>query len=147
MIEMKNKEEFMISFEFSLCYQNGELIDSNVDKEPMSFRTGVDEMLPTLEKVLIDLDVLEEKRVFLSADEAYGPVRNDLIRKFPLKSIPESARQIGRKVMAMAPDGSEEMVDVIDIRGDQIALNFNHPLAGKDLRFDVKIITKTNIEM
>ncbi len=82
--------------------------------------------------------------MFLNADEAYGPIRKENFRHVPLGAIPEPARQVGRKVVARAPDGSGEMVDVVDIRGDKVVLNFNHPLAGKDLRFDVKIISKSS---
>jgi FKBP-type peptidyl-prolyl cis-trans isomerase SlyD len=144
-IDMEKLEEYLISFEFILCYQNGTLIDNNVKKEPMIFRTGANEMLPALEAELIELKVGEKKRVFLSAKKAYGPILEEKFREFPCEAIPEVARQIGRKVMAVSPDGNEEMVDVVDIRGDKIVLNFNHPLAGKDLRFDVTVITKTPV--
>jgi len=143
--DMKNSEEYLISFEFTLCDSKDRVIDSNVDKEPMSFKTGCDEMLPALETELIQLEIGEKKRVFLSAEKAYGPIQKSNFRKFPLEYIPEPARQIGRKVMARAQGGNEEMVDVIDIRGDTVVLNFNHPLAGKDLRFDVKIKTKVSV--
>ena len=138
-------EGYLISFEFILCYQDGKLIDNNVDKVPMAFRTGADEMLPALEAELIKLEVGEKKRVFLSAKEAYGPILEENFREFPLEAIPEVARQTGRKVMAASPGGNEEIVDVVDIRGDKVVLNFNHPLAGIDLRFDVTVITKTRL--
>ena len=90
-------------------------------------------------------EVGEKKRVFLSAKEAYGPILEENFREFPLEAIPEVARQTGRKVMAASPGGNEQMVDVVDIRGDKVVLDFNHPLAGIDLRFDVTVITKTRL--
>lgn len=142
---VRQERQYEISFTFSLCYINGQPIDNNIDKAPMCFRTGVNEMLPALEAELIKLEAGESKRIFLSAKNAYGPVLDRKFQKFPLEAIPEQTRQIGRKVMAVSPDGSEEMVDVVDIQDGQVVLNFNHPLAGKDLRFDVTVVSKNAV--
>lgn len=133
-------EGHLISFEFTLRLENGQVIDSNVGKEPMSFQSGTGDMLPALEEALIPLQVGETKTVTLPPEKAYGPISDEAFREFPLESIPEEARQVGRKVMSRAPDGTESMVDVVEIRDDKVVLDFNHPLAGQTLCFDVKII-------
>ncbi len=138
--QLLHVEGHLISFEFTLRLDNGEIIDSNVGKEPMSFQSGAGDMLPALEEALIPLQVGETKTVTLAPEKAYGPIVDEAFREFPLEAIPEEARQVGRKVMSRAPDGTEAMVDVVEIRGDKVVLDFNHPLAGQTLCFDVKIV-------
>ena len=130
----------LISFEFTLSYASGQEIDSNVNGEPMVFQTGAGEMLPALEEELLKLNVDKTATITLTEDQAYGPVTEEAFKEFPLDMIPEEARAVGRKVMSRAPDGSETMVDVVDIKGDKVVLDFNHPLAGQTLVFDVKIL-------
>jgi FKBP-type peptidyl-prolyl cis-trans isomerase 2 len=139
------QEGHLISFEFTLRFEGGEVIDSNVGMEPMSFQSGVGEMLPALEDELIQLNVGESKTVILPSEQAYGPTLEEAYREFPLEAMPEAARQVGRKVMSRAPDGSEEMVEIVDIRGDKAVLDFNHPLAGKTLHFDVKVLANEQL--
>ena len=138
-------QNYKISFEFSLHDQNGRFIDDNVGKEAMTFQTNANEMLPALEKELYTLNQGESKRVILLAGNAYGPIQQSKFRVFPLAAIPQETRRIGRKVMAVAPSGKEELVDVVDIVGDKVTLDFNHALAGKNLHFNVKLLKKTII--
>jgi FKBP-type peptidyl-prolyl cis-trans isomerase 2 len=63
-----------------------------------------------------------------------------------LESIPEEARAVGRKVMGRAPDGSEDMFDVVAIRGDTAVVDMNHPLAGRELRFELKVLRKNPLQ-
>ncbi len=131
----------LIAFEFTLFIEGGQEVDSNVGGEPLIFQVGAGEMMPALEEQLVTMEAGESRSIVLPPEKAYGPILAEAIREFPLASIPEEARAVGRKVMARAPDGSEQMLDVVEIRGDQVALDFNHPLAGETLRFDVKILS------
>jgi FKBP-type peptidyl-prolyl cis-trans isomerase 2 len=130
----------LVAFEFTLTLENGRRIDSNVGESPMVFQAGAGEMLPGLEEELLQLEVGECKLIVLPPEKAYGPIRKEAFRTFPLESIPEEARHVGRKVATRAPDGSEQMLDVVEIRGDKAVLDFNHPLAGQTLRFEVRLL-------
>jgi len=136
----------IISIEFTMSLVSGRKLDSNVGGEPMIFQTGADEMLPALEEILIDMKPGEETSVTLTPDRAYGPVKDEEFREFPLNSIPEEARDVGRKIMCRAPDGTERMVDVTEIRGDKVVLDFNHELAGQSLRFDLKVLSNETLK-
>ncbi len=135
----------LIAFEYTLSIGDGEIIDSNVGQTPMFFQTGVDEMLPDLEEALIRMEVGERKQVFIPPERAYGPITEKAHRVFPLASIPEKARRLGHKVMSRTPDGAERMVEVIALRDDKVVLDFNHPLAGQSLHFDVTVITSEQL--
>jgi FKBP-type peptidyl-prolyl cis-trans isomerase 2 len=131
----------LIAFEFTMRYETGQEIDSNVGGEPMVFHSGAGEMLPALEEALLKMAADETASITLTEDQAYGPITELAFKEFPLDMIPEEARQIGRKVISHTPDGSETMVDVVDIKGDKVVLDFNHPLAGQTLIFNVKVLT------
>ena len=135
----------LIAFEYTLSIGDGEIIDSNVGQTPMFFQTGVDELLPDLEEALIGMEVGERKQVLVPPDRAYGPITEEAHRVFPLASIPEKARRIGHKVMSRTRDGAERMVEVIAIRDDKVVLDFNHPLAGHSLHFDVTVISSEQL--
>lgn len=130
----------LIAFEFTLSLAGGRELDSNVGGEPMIFQVGEGEMLPALEEELKDMKPEETKKVILSPEKAYGLHTPDHFKEFPLQAIPPEARQVGRKVMSRGPDGKEREVDVVDIRGETVVLDFNHELAGMTLHFDIKVL-------
>lgn len=130
----------LIAFEYTLRLDSGEEVDSNVGQEPFVFQTGTDEMLPALEAELILMQAGESKLVVLSAEQAYGPVTTANFKEVPIERIPEEARTVGRKVATQGPDGSEQIIDVVAVREKTVVLDFNHPLAGKTLHFEVKVL-------
>jgi FKBP-type peptidyl-prolyl cis-trans isomerase SlyD len=132
----------LIAFEYTLRLDGGEVVDSNVGQKPMVFQTGVGEMLPALEEALIDVCAGDSVQAILPPPQAYGPVTTKAHREFALEALPEQARQVGRKVMVAAQDGEDVLVEVIDITDDNTALlDFNHPLAGETLYFDIRLIS------
>ncbi len=130
----------LIAFEFTVFDEAGAELGGNVGENPRIFQVGAGEMLPAVERVLTEMAVGESRSIVLSPDQAYGPIRDEAFREFPLDSIPEEARQVGRKIMGRAPDGSEEMFDIVEIRGDKVVIDMNHPLAGLTLRFELKVL-------
>ncbi len=130
----------MIVFEFTVFGEDGEQLGSNVGENPRIFQAGANEMLPALERELVEMEEGESRSITLSPEDAYGPIRVEAFREFPLESIPEKARQVGRKVMGRTPDGHEETFDVVGIRGDKVVIDMNHPMAGRTLRFEIKAL-------
>jgi len=137
---IRQQQGNLVAFEFTLTLENGREIDSNVGGNPMVFQAGAGEMLPALEEELLQLEVGERKTIVLPPERAYGPIRKEAFREFPLEAIPAEARQVGRKVATRGPDGSEQLLDVVEIRGDKVVIDFNHPLAGETLHFNVKLL-------
>ncbi|MDP6979029.1 MAG: FKBP-type peptidyl-prolyl cis-trans isomerase [Myxococcota bacterium] len=130
----------LIAFEFTVFGEAGEELGGNVGENPRIFQVGAGEMLPAVERALVDLAAGECRSIVLSPEQAYGPIRDEAFREFPLDSIPEEARQVGRKVMGRGPDGSEDMFDIVAIRDDKVVIDMNHPLAGRTLRFELKVL-------
>lgn len=130
----------LIVFEFRVYGDDGELLGESSEGKPRVFEVGSREILPALEEQLVQMAAGEERSIVLGPDQAYGHIQTDAFEEFPIDSIPEQARQVGRKVSGRAPDGSEETFDVVEIRGDVVVLDMNHPMAGRTLRFDVKVL-------
>ena len=135
----------LITFEYTVSLDDGFVVDTNVGKDPMIYHTDTDEMLAALKEELIAMKTGESKQVIIPPEKAYGPVKEKAYREFPLDSIPEKARRMGHKVMSRTPNGEEIMVEVIEIKDEKVVLNFNHPLAGQTLHFDVSILSSKNL--
>lgn len=134
----------LIAFEYTLSTGNGEIIDSNVRQTPMFFQTGVDELLPDLEEALLSMAVGERKQVLIPPERAYGPITESPPR-VPAGIDTRKARRIGHKLMSRTRDGAERMVEVVAVGDDKVVLDFNHPLAGQSLHFDVTVITSEQL--
>jgi FKBP-type peptidyl-prolyl cis-trans isomerase 2 len=132
----------LIAFEFRVFGEAGEKLGSNVDSNPRIFEVGADEVLPALERELAQMQQNETRSVVLPPEAAYGPIRPEAFREFPLEGIPEQARRVGRKLVGRAPDGSEDLFDIVEIRDATAVIDMNHPLAGRTLRFELRVLRR-----
>jgi FKBP-type peptidyl-prolyl cis-trans isomerase 2 len=132
----------LIAFEFRVFGEAGEELGSNVGGNPRIFEVGTDEVLPALERELAEMKENETRSVVLPPEAAYGPIRREAYREFPLAGIPEQARRVGRKVVGRAPDGSEDLFDIVEIRDRIAVVDMNHPLAGRTLRFELRVLRR-----
>jgi FKBP-type peptidyl-prolyl cis-trans isomerase 2 len=129
-----------VSIEYTLKLDDGTEVDSNVGKEPLVYTQGGGQMLPGLEKALVDLGVDDTKHVKLTAADGYGEVDPEAFRDVGVEQVPEEARKVGALLVAGGPGGGSQPIRVHEVHDDKIVLDFNHPLAGQALNFDVKIV-------
>jgi FKBP-type peptidyl-prolyl cis-trans isomerase SlyD len=129
-----------ISMEYTLTLENNEVLDTNVGGEPLSFTQGSHEIIPGLETALVGMKAGESKQVTVAPEQAYGEVNPQAIQEVPIDQIPPDARKVG--VQLQGKDGQGRMVTpkVTEVKEQVVVLDFNHPLAGKTLYFDVKIL-------
>lgn len=132
-------EGSQVSIEYTLTLSDGTEVASNIGEEPLVYSHGAGEILPKLEEALEGLAVGDTKDVKLSAEDGYGAIDEEAFRDVETEQIPEEARNIGALLVTETPEGDELTVRVHEIRGATTTLDFNHPLAGQDLRFAVKI--------
>lgn len=131
----------LFSFEFTLSIKDGDEIENNIGKEPMVFRSGKGDIMPSLEAEISTMQVNETKSIVLAPENAYGPSSEEHFREYPLGDLPESARKVGEFIGINSSDGKEMIVEVARIDGDKAYLDFNHPMAGKTLVYDIKILS------
>jgi FKBP-type peptidyl-prolyl cis-trans isomerase SlyD len=129
----------VVSFDYTLTDDDGRVIDSNKGKPPMSYTHGKGEIIPGLEKELNGMAVGAEKKVKVKPEEGYGPIDPKAFQEIPKEKLPPEALNVGTVLTAQGPQGQGIPVRVHEIKEQTVIMDFNHPLAGKTLSFDVKI--------
>lgn len=129
-----------VSFEYTLQLEDKKVLESNVGKEPLTYTHGSNEIIPGLEKALEGMTVGETKHVTVKPEEGYGTVDPKSIQEVKKSVIPQEAQKVGAQLQGTAPDGQAVYPRVKEIKADTVVLDFNHPLAGKTLFFDVKVL-------
>lgn len=118
---------------------NGTVFDSNVGQEPLNFTVGAGEVIPGFENAVIGMKINETKNVTIPVNEAYGPVNPDLIVKVPLSSFGNQSVQVGMYV-TQTSDGQQYQGVVTAVNSTNATVNFNSPLAGQTLLFEIKVV-------
>lgn len=131
-----------VTLHFELALPNGEIVDSNFEGQPATFRVG-DGNLPTgFEKVLIGLRAGDEHSVDIEEEDAFGPRNPGNVQTFPRYRFPADLAMEEGLVMSFADSAGNEQAGVIAaFSADQVTVDFNHPLAGKNIHFRVKILS------
>ncbi len=129
-----------ISLEYTVFLEDGTQIDTNKGSSPLVFVLGAHQVFPALEEALLGLNIGDAKEVALTPEQAYGPVMKEAFREVSLETIPSQFRQPGAVLAIQDPAGGVYPIRVHQIKGEKAVLDFNHPLAGRGLRFEVKVI-------
>lgn len=119
---------------------DGEIIDSSRGRDPLLYLHGTESLVPGLQKALVHHQAGEKIQVQVPPDEAYGPFDEDAISEVPKKELPEGQLKVGYRITAEGVDGNFMYAIIKEIRDQSVIVDFNHPLAGKMLDFDVEII-------
>lgn len=118
---------------------NDEVLDSSFDGQPLSFIVGRGFLIPGLEKELIGKSAGERLELDIAAADAYGERHDELVQEVPKSMFGGVEVQTGMQFRATTDDG-EQSVIVVDVDGDTVVVDGNHPLAGMDLSFDVELM-------
>lgn len=134
------KDGLMISLEYTLKGSDGKVIESSKGQEPLRYIHGQKNMVPGLEKELTGMKVGGQKNVKVKPEDGYGPVNPQAFQEVPKEKIPANALKVGAILAAPTPDGGAMPVRIHQIKEKTVVLDLNHPMAGKTLVFDVKIV-------
>lgn len=129
-----------VSLEYTVFLADGTQIDTNVGEDPLVFVLGQHQVFPALEQALLGLKVGDTKQIMLQPEEAYGPVVTDAYKEVDINAVPEAYRFAGAVLGVQDPAGGVYPIRVHEVKQEKIVLDFNHPLAGQSLRFDVKVM-------
>jgi FKBP-type peptidyl-prolyl cis-trans isomerase SlyD len=134
----------VIGFHYTLTDNAGTTIDSSVGHEPLVFLEQSHQIIPGLEKVLVLMNVGDKKKIEVKAADAYGDVNQELIINVKRTQFPPDAQlQVGDQFQ-VNEDAHSPVFTIINLTDDEVQVDGNHPMAGKDLFFDVEITTMRN---
>ena len=120
---------------------DGTVFDSSVGREPLEFTLGAGQMIPGFEKAVLGMKVGEKKTVTIPVDEAYGPRRDDMIMEVPREKLPSDLTpEVGQQLQVTRQDGGISIVTITKVTDNTVTIDANHPLAGKDLTFEIELL-------
>ena len=133
-------DDVVVRLDYTLTVE-GQVVDSSDESEPIEFIQGYGQIIPGLERELYGMKVAEAKTVKVAAADAYGELDPEALVEFPRTEFPQDIPvELGTELQVRDDDGNILMARITDFSDDTVQLDFNHPLAGKDLTFDVKVV-------
>jgi len=130
-----------VSIEFDLKdNKTQELIDSNKGQEVMKFVTGKNEIIPKLESKIRSMNVGDAAQVLVESTEAFGAYDETAVQVHPREKFDGMNPEVGMPILGHDENGNQYSATIIDITDKEVKVDLNHPLAGKDLLFDFKIL-------
>jgi FKBP-type peptidyl-prolyl cis-trans isomerase SlyD len=134
------KDGLMISLDYTLKSPEGKVIETSKGREPLRYIHGQKMMIPGLEKELTGMKVGGSKNVTVKPEDGYGKINPNAVREIPKEKIPPNALKVGATLAATEPNGMVVPMTVKQIKEKTVVMDMNHPMAGKTLVFDVKIV-------
>jgi peptidylprolyl isomerase len=124
--------------------QDGTVFDTSIGREPLEFTLGEDRMIPGFEQAVLGMKVGESKTVDIPEEDAYGPHNAALTLVVSREELPEDMTpEVGQQLEIAGSDEGTIMVIITEVTDTTVTLDANHPLAGKDLTFEITLV---NIE-
>ncbi|HIH31711.1 TPA: peptidylprolyl isomerase [Candidatus Woesearchaeota archaeon] len=164
-IEQKNKSEVrtekkadkssvvatghLVSVDYVGTLDNGEEFDASKNNGPIKFVVGKSQVIKGFDDAVVGMKVNEKKKIHISKENAYGDVNPQLMHQVPMDKIPENIRSQVKEngfLVLQGHHGQHIPAKVESIRDNVITLNLNHPLAGKDLNFELTIADIDNAD-
>ena len=118
---------------------DGSVFDSSEGREPLEFTIGENQVVAGFENNIKDMKLNEEKTFKIKASDAYGEKNEQLIREIPREKFPPEI-EVGGRLILKSPQGQSIHAVVTEIKTDSVVIDLNHPLAGKELTFKVKVV-------
>ena len=139
--DLKVQTGQIVSMDYSL-HVDGELVDTSDGREPLDYLHGAGNIIPGLESELVGMAVGENKNVIVAPEQGYGELNPEAFMEVPRKEFPENIpMKPGTELQLQDNNGNPVYARIHEIGDETIRLDFNHPLAGKELHFKVSIVS------
>lgn len=144
MSEQRIGQDSKVTLHFALKFDNGDVVDSNFDKEPATFTVGDGSLLPGFERTLFGLKEGDKRSFEILPEQGFGIPNEQNIQQMPRSQFADMELDYGVLVIFKDAAGGEMPGVVKAFNEQQVTIDFNHPLAGKVITFDVEIVTVQN---
>ena len=138
---MKAKQGDKVKVHYKGTLEDGEVFDSSEGSDPLEFTIGEKMVIPGFENAVVDLKAGESKKVDIPAAEAYGEHKDDMMVRIARENFPENVEaQVGVYVTMQHPEAGQFDACISGVSDAEVILDANHPLAGKDLSFEIELV-------
>ena len=135
------KENCVVAIEYEVKEAGTtEIVDSNKGADPLEFIMGIGQIIPGLEKALVGMDKGESGDILVSAADAYGEIQPDAMQEVPKDQFEGIELEEGMMLYGQGEQGQTVQVVVKSFNDESVTIDYNHPLAGKDLMFSVVVL-------
>lgn len=139
MSEAKNGDNVKIHYTGKL--DDGTIFDSSANREPLQFTLGKGQVIPGFEQAVVGMNTGDTKTTKIPADKAYGSYKKEMVLEVNKADLPKDVEvKVGQQLQITQPNGQAFVVTAINMSESHITLDANHPLAGKDLTFDIQLV-------
>jgi FKBP-type peptidyl-prolyl cis-trans isomerase SlpA len=144
MSEQRIGQQSTVTLHFALKLESGDVVDSNFDKEPATFTVGDGNLLPGFEQALFGFKAGDKRSIVIPPERGFGRPNEQNVQVMPRKNFTELELEYGVMVIFRDAAGGE-MPGVVKAFDDkEVTVDFNHPLAGRDITFEVEIVEVVN---
>jgi FKBP-type peptidyl-prolyl cis-trans isomerase SlyD len=138
---MSIKPDQVVTINVTIKDEEGQPVESTANEEPLSFLSGHNQIFPKLEDKLGEMIIGSKKTVNLKPEEAFGEYKDEAIQQVKRSNFSEeNPPQEGRRYLASTPEGKQMPFVVKSVEEDDVTVDFNHPLAGKELTVEMELL-------
>jgi peptidylprolyl isomerase len=120
---------------------DGTVFDTSAEKEPLEFKIGAGQLIADFEQAVVGMEPGESKTVMITSDDAYGPHHDEMVLQIARHDLPEGLDpKVDQRLQVRRDSGETFVVTVAAVSAESVTLDANHPLAGKDLTFDIQLM-------
>ena len=139
-------DDLVVTIDYTLTV-DGEVLDSSEEEGPLEYLQGHGNIIPGLEKELAGVKVGESKKVVVAPADGYGEIEEDAFMEVPLSEFSEGVPlEVGIELEVTDKDGDIMLVRIAEVGEESVKLDTNHPLGGKTLHFEVKVLAMRQAE-
>lgn len=139
MAEAKPGDKVKVHYRGSL--EDGTIFDTSRGRQPLEFTIGEGQVIPGFEGAVVGMEPGDSKSVTVEPQEGYGERRRELVVDVERDRFPADMEvEVGKQVQVQQKDGSPRVATIARVDDDSVTLDVNHPLAGKDLTFDIELV-------
>jgi FKBP-type peptidyl-prolyl cis-trans isomerase 2 len=141
MVEQKVKKGDKVKIDYTGTLDDGTVFDTSKGKDPLEFEAGSGMVIPGFDKAIIGMKKGEEKEINIPCKEAYGEPNPNAVQKIPRDKLPQDQEpKVGMMLGIGLPNGQQMPAKITKVTAKEITIDVNHPLAGKDLNFKLKVV-------
>ncbi|KAF2955075.1 peptidylprolyl isomerase [Marinitoga sp. 38H-ov] len=138
---MKVQKGSVVKLHYKGTLSDGSVFDSSEGREPLEFTAGAGQVIPGFDKAVMDMEVGEKKTFTIPSEEAYGEYSEEKVFELPRQSFPPNIDEaLGQTVQLGDQSGNVFLAKILEVTDEIVKMDTNHPLAGKDLTFEIEIV-------